>query len=268
MASKSANIFDIKRYSINDGPGIRTTIFFKGCPLKCWWCHNPESQNTNPEETNGCISRWKTSYEEKGNKIGRIVSIEYIMKEIEKDLPFYEESKGGVTFSGGEPMIQIDFLYELLEQCNRKEIHTAIDTTGFVDFKDFEKIYDLTSLFLYDLKLMDDGLHQKYTGVSNNVIHENLRKLSGAGNKVILRIPIIPTITNTEKNISEMISFISQLKNVKEIHLLPFHKAAGSKYEKMNWENKLNHLETPSVDEMNILKEKFSNINPNVKVGG
>jgi len=268
MSNTYGYIFDIKKYSINDGPGIRTTVFFKGCPLKCWWCHNPESQNTVPEEISGCRFRWRVSYDDKEIKAGRHVSVNQVMKEIEKDIPFYEESKGGVTFSGGEPMLQIEFLYKLLEQCKSKEIHTAIDTTGYVDYKDLERIYDLVNLFLYDLKLMDDILHQKYTGVSNKVIHENIKRLSERGNKIVLRIPIVPTITDTEKNISEMINFIKKLKNIMEIHLLPFHKTAESKYEKMKRENKLSNLETPSTEEMNILSERFSSINPNVKVGG
>ena len=203
----SGYIFDIKKYSVNDGPGIRTTIFFKGCPLNCWWCHNPESQNSESEEIDNCLFRWNLSYDQsKRSKIGSQVIVDEVMKEIEKDIPFYEESNGGATFSGGEPMLQIDFLQSLLAECKRKDIHTAIDTTGYAPLSDFEKIYDYTDIFLYDLKLMDDKIHFEYCGVSNKLIHENLISLSSRGNKIILRLPIIPTITDTEENINQTIS--------------------------------------------------------------
>ena len=190
------------------------------------------------------------------------------MKEIEKDIPFYEESKGGVTFSGGEPMLQIDFLSELLMQCKLKNINTAIDTTGYTDFENLEKIYDTTDLFLYDLKLMDNDLHIEYTGVPNPTIHKNLQKLTERGNKVILRIPVIPGITTSSQNIDQMLKFISSLKTVRGIDLLPYHKSANSKYAKMKKENKLPELEPPTKEEMEELKEKFSTCSQTVKVGG
>lgn len=262
-------IFDIKKYSINDGPGIRTTVFFKGCPLHCWWCHNPESQRILPEEFSGCTFRWNASFDnENRNIVGSEIYVDEVMKEIEKDIPFYEESNGGVTFSGGEPILQIDFLSELLIKCKEKNINTAIDTTGYTDFKQFEKIYDTTDLFLYDLKLMDNDLHIKYTGVPNPTILKNLQKLTELGNKVILRIPVIPGITATSPNIEEMLKFISSLKNLRGIDLLPYHKSANSKYAKMKKENKLPELEPPTNEEMEELKERFSTFSQTVKVGG
>lgn len=262
-------IFDIKKYSINDGPGIRTTIFFKGCPLKCWWCHNPESWEREPEEFPDCTFRWNPNYDsELKNIVGRKVTVAEVMKEIEKDFPFYQQSKGGATFSGGEPMLQIDFLCSLLKKCKSKDISTAIDTTGYTDYKNFKRIYDLTDYFLYDLKLMNDDDHTKYTGVSNKKIHENLRKLTNTGKKVILRIPVIPTITDTSQNLDEMIKFISSLKNVYEIDLLPFHKTANSKYEKMRKENKLPNLEPLTNEEMEGIKNKFTTLGYPVKTGG
>lgn len=262
-------IFDIKKYSINDGPGIRTTVFFKGCPLKCWWCHNPESQKTFPEEFPGCTFRWTTSYDSENKSIvGSEVSSDYVMNEIEKDIPFYEESNGGVTFSGGEPMMQIDFLYELLLRCKSKDINTAIDTTGYTDYENFERIYNITDIFLYDLKLMDNKLHLEYNGVPNRKIHENLIRLSSLGDKIILRIPIIPTITNTSQNINEMIKFIACLKNIRGIDLLPYHKSANAKYEKMKIENRLPNLEPPAKEEMEKAKEIFSQFDCPVKIGG
>jgi pyruvate formate lyase activating enzyme len=262
-------IFDIKKYSVNDGPGIRTTVFFKGCPLNCWWCHNPESQRGEPEKVDQCTFRWNLSNDySKRNVIGSQVLVEEVMKEVEKDLPFYEESKGGVTFSGGEPMMQVDFLHSLLLECKKKDIKTAIDTTGYAPLNDFEKIYDITEIFLYDLKLIDDKLHYEYCGVSNKMIHENLKILSSQGDKVILRLPIIPTITDTDKNISETMSFISTLKNIQEIDLLPYHQSAKSKYVRMQKENKVAELIPPAKEYMNELKNKFMQLDVPVKIGG
>lgn len=262
-------IFDIKKYSINDGPGIRTTVFFKGCPLKCWWCHNPESQRKFPEEFEDCSFRWHLSHDyENKHRIGSEVTIDDVMTEIEKDIPFYEESNGGVTFSGGEPMLQFNFLYELLKQCREKNINTAIDTTGYTDFKNLKAIYDATDIFLYDLKLMNQELHIKYTGVSNKLIHENLRMLALNDKKVVLRIPVVPTITDTEENLNEMIEFIMSLKNIREINLLPYHRNAESKYGKMKKENKLPEIQPPGKEEMNSIKNRFEKTGLVVKIGG
>jgi pyruvate formate lyase activating enzyme len=262
-------IFDIKKYSINDGPGIRTTIFFKGCPLKCWWCHNPESREPEPEEFPGYLFRWNPDFDSSlRNVVGRKVTTTEVMKEIEKDIPFYQQSKGGATCSGGEPMLQIDFLDSLLRKCKLKDVSTAIDTTGFTDYDNFERVYGMTDYFLYDLKLMNDDEHIRYTGVSNKNIHDNLRRLTDAGNKVILRVPIIPTITDTARNLDEMLNFITSLKTVLEIDLLPFHKTASSKYEKMRKENKLPNLKPLSNEEMENIKNKFSKLGYPVKIGG
>ena len=262
-------IFDIKKYSVNDGPGIRTTVFFKGCPLNCWWCHNPESQRGEPEKIDNCTFKWSLSHDfSSRNVIGSQVFVSEVMKEIEKDLPFYEESKGGATFSGGEPMMQIDFLHSLLVECRKKDIHTAIDTTGFTSMHNLKKIYDVTDIFLYDLKLIDDKLHYEYCGASNKLIHENLKELSNRGNKIILRLPIIPAITDTEENVSQTISFISGLKNIQEIDLLPYHNSAKSKYERMQKENKVVDLIPPTNEYMNELKNRFSKLSIPIKIGG
>jgi len=262
-------IFDIKKFSIHDGPGIRTTIFFKGCPLNCWWCHNPESQKKEPEEFPGCTFRGSMSYPSNNrNVIGKKVCVDEVMREIEKDFPFYEESSGGATFSGGEPMLQTEFLYELLKRCKAKDIPTAVDTTGYTSFNNFEKIYDTTDVFLYDLKLMDEQKHIQYSGVSNKLIHQNLERLTSNGKKVVLRIPIIPGITDTDENINQTIDYISLLKNIAEINLLPFHRTANSKYEKMKKENKLPNIKPPANEEMNRLKDRFSSLGANIKIGG
>ncbi len=252
-------IFDIKKYSINDGPGIRTTIFFKGCPLNCWWCHNPESQKIEPEEFEGCTFRWNLSYEGNNkNIVGKKISVADVMKEIEKDIPFYEESKGGVTFSGGEPLLQIDFLIKLLKECNKKGISTAVDTSGYSEWENFKKIYELVDLFLFDLKIVNEQKHIEYTGVSNKLIHDNLKHLTELGNKVTIRIPVIPSVTDTKDNLEELVNFISSLKKIKGISLLPFHKTAYSKYNKMRKQNKIPDLEPLTNDEMNKIKDRFS----------
>lgn len=262
-------IFDIKKYSVNDGPGIRTTVFLKGCPLTCWWCHNPESQRSEPEKIDNCSFRWNFSHDFSQRKmVGFQVSVTEVTSEIEKDLPFYEESKGGATFSGGEPMLQVDFLHSLLTECKMKDINTAIDTTGYAPYADFEKIYDVTDTFLYDLKLIDDKIHYEYCGVSNKLIHENLKELSNRGKKIILRLPIIPTLTDTEKNLSETISFISELKNLQEIDLIPFHAAAKLKYERMKIQNKVIDLYPPTKDYMSELQNRFSQLGIPIKIGG
>lgn len=196
------------------------------------------------------------------------VSCNEVMKEVEKDIPFYEESGGGVTFSGGEPMLQIDFLKELLFSSKQLDINTAVDTTGYTDFVNFEKIYALTDLFLYDLKLMNSEKHIEFTGVSNNIILKNLTLLSQMDNKIILRIPIIPSITDTEENIGDMLDYISSLKNIRGITLLPFHKTADSKYEKMKMENKVSQILPPDNGHMQQLKKQFSSLCKNISIGG
>ena len=213
--------------------------------------------------------RWNPELDSKlKNVVGRKVTNAEVMKEIEKDIPFYQQSKGGATFSGGEPMLQIDFLHSLIKNCKLKDINTAIDTTGFTEYENFERVREFTDYFLYDLKLMNDNEHIKYTGVSNKKIHENLKQLAAEGSKVILRIPIIPTITDTSENLNEMINFISSLKTVLEIDLLPFHSAANSKYEKMRKENKLPNLIPLKDEEMEIIKRKFAELGYPVKIGG
>lgn len=269
MRNTIGYIFDIKKYSINDGPGIRTTVFLKGCPLNCFWCHNPESQNNNPEEIQDCSFRWRPANNYSASKtIGYKISVDDLIHEIEKDNLFYEESNGGVTFSGGEPMLQFEFLQNILIACKENNFNTAVDTTGYTKFSNIEEILNYTDIFLYDLKLMNDEQHKYYCGVSNKIIHENLIKLTSVSKKIFLRIPIIPTITDTEENLTSMIKFISKLKNIKEIDLLPFHNTAKSKYEKMKKENKVNNLIPPNDEDMERIKNKFSQLNIPIKIGG
>ncbi|MCK9282282.1 MAG: glycyl-radical enzyme activating protein, partial [Melioribacteraceae bacterium] len=249
--------------------GIRTTIFFKGCPLTCWWCHNPESQRKLPEEFSGCNLRWNFSPDENEKDIiGSSASVKDIMDVIIKDIPFYDQSKGGVTFSGGEPLLQHEFLTSLLIECRKHDIHTAIDTSGYADISIIKNIAEYADLFLYDLKLINDKLHTDYSGVSNKIILDNLSYLTGLGKKVIIRVPIIPGITSTDENINSILDYISGLKNIEGISLLPFHKTGFTKYENMNKINKLPLIEPPSEEYMIELKNQFTKAGFNTGIGG
>ena len=253
--NNTAIIFDIKRYAIHDGPGIRTTIFFKGCSLRCWWCHNPESHSLD-------ISEFQ-------NKVyGKIYSISGLMDEIRKDLIFFEESNGGVTFSGGEPLIQLPFLINLAELCKKEGFHLALDTSGYIPLEDFKKIVPLIDLFLFDLKLIDEQSHKQYTGVSNEIIIQNLKYLNQQKKNIIIRIPIIPTINDTENELNSMLSLIKELKSIKTIHLLPYHKIADHKYEKMGINQKLNHIQEPSKIQLEQIKDFFQKNGYITQIGG
>lgn len=255
-------IFDLKKFAIHDGPGIRTTVFLKGCPLDCQWCHNPEGRRCKPEKIMIKNRRSKEEF------FGREISTDELLKEIEKDIVFYEQSGGGVTFSGGEPMSQIEFLKDILQLCKNNKISTAVDTSGYVPFDCFDKIYDLTDLFLYDLKIMDDNLHQKYTGVSNRLILDNLAELATRGNKTTVRIPIIPGITDFEKNLKATSDFLNPLKNITDICLLPYNKLGEDKRERFGITNKIGKLATQENDELNRLSGCFDSSRFSVKIKG
>ena len=235
--SLKGTIYNIQRFSIHDGPGIRTTVFMKGCPLTCWWCHNPESRS--PE-----ITRMN------GKTIGKRYDTEELMGILLKDTVFYDESGGGVTFSGGEPLEQSDFLTEMLRQCQDAGIHTAIDTCGSAGREVMEKVMRFTDLFLYDLKLMDGGQHIKYTSKDNGQILENLKFLLHANHRVWVRVPLIPGITNTADNLLRMRDFLAQFSPLPEVYLLPYHRTAEGKYEKLNMPNRMAGIHELSPEEI------------------
>ena len=210
-------IFNIQKFSVHDGPGIRTTVFFKGCPLRCLWCHNPESQNRCPE-----IMRGKDGKEETA---GKQYSVPELVKILKKDQIFYDQSGGGVTLSGGEIMVQdIEYVCELLQALNRQGISVAIDTSGFAGKEHFEKVMPYADLFLYDLKMIDDGKHQSYTGVSNKIILENLKYLSENQARIELRMIMIKDVNMSEEDIASALDWL-QSENIKaeKITLLPYH---------------------------------------------
>jgi len=261
-------VFDIKRFAVHDGPGIRTTVFLKGCPLSCHWCHNPESMSEAICTVTKTVRIGDKTFNE-DETVGREMSVEEVLTELQKEQIFMDESGGGVTFSGGEPLQQAEFLFEMLAACKKKEMHTAVDTSGFARWEVLEKVAIHTDLFLYDLKLMDDNLHKTYTGVSNKLILENLSRLLDLGKKVRIRIPMIPGITITENNINESIVFLSKLNfSIEGVDLLPFHNTAAHKYDRFGIKNEFVNLKSVSKNELIDVKKNFENAGFEVKIGG
>ena len=263
----SALIYDIKRFAIHDGPGIRTTIFFKGCPLGCWWCHNPESLKAEPE-----ITTRKNKLDGECYNIqvttGKKTSLKELMQEIKKEWVFMNESNGGVTLSGGEPLLQHKFLLKILKKLRKEKIHTAVDTTGYASQEVFNRIAMETDLFLYDLKLMDDAMHQKYTSVSNKLILRNLEFLHENRIQTIIRFPLIPGI-NDNGNMEEMRDFlISKCPDFKEIHILPYHKIASHKYRQFGIVNKMKDQPEPTEKDLEKAKLSFEKAGFKVLIGG
>ncbi len=278
-------IFDIKRFAVHDGPGIRTTVFFKGCPLSCMWCHNPESRSPEPQTSVKHIGIDGITFEQ-DEITGKEASVEEIVKAVERDRIFYEESGGGVTLSGGEPLFQIDFCVELLQALKKEEFHTALDTTGHASPEEIQRIIPFTDLFLYDLKLMDDEEHQIYTGVSNKMILENLKFLMKEGKYVIIRIPVVPGITDTDSNIHAIIDFLKSLPRPStprndntheftsspthqlEIDLLPYHSIAKNKYRRFHMSDAMEPGLKVNNERLDQIKRVITEAGFLVKAGG
>jgi len=263
----TGTIFDIKHYAIHDGPGIRQTIFFKGCPLNCWWCHNPESRSpeilsAEKEEMFGgeklCVSEI----------IGKKYSVSELMNVIKKDIPFFEESQGGITLSGGEPLLQFDFAFELLSLCKKHEIHTCVDTTGYVTKEKLSEIAAVTDLFLYDLKHIDDSKHKELTGVGNELILSNLKLLEELGSDIWIRFPLIPGINDDEADLLRMMGMLSKLKKKYPITILPFHKIGKHKYSRFGIEYKMNDIQESDKDHINKILQLFVDAGFSARIGG
>jgi len=256
MADKGI-IFDIKKFSIHDGPGIRTTVFLKGCPLQCRWCHNPEGQSPEPETMSG---RKKTA--------GSEVTVDWVIKEIEKDRIFYEQSNGGATFSGGEPLMQPEFLRRLLAACREKKIHTALDTSGYAPPELFRTFFDAADLFLFDCKLIDEQLHKKYTGVSNKTILANLAALDKADKRIFVRYLVVPGITDNTEHIEAAAAVIASLRNVEEVDVLGYHKLAAEKYRRLGKEFTMGTVDAPSDQILETVKKTFERHGLKACIGG
>lgn len=265
-------VFNVQKFSLHDGPGIRTTVFLKGCPLHCWWCHNPESRGTEPfvhhdgTRCLGCLAcvdvcpEGALSLDGRGalvtdpalcqghgacsavcpaearQAVGRWITVERLLEEVEQDRLYYEESGGGVTFSGGEPLHQWRFLVQALAACGGREIHRVVDTTGFAPPEVLMRVARETDLFLYDIKLMDPQLHVRATGVPLRPILDNLGRLLSAGARVQVRIPLVPGVTDDE-GIRKTAEFLAALPPLEGVRLLPFHRSAKEKHRKfgMPW---------------------------------
>ena len=254
----SGLIYDIKKYAIHDGPGIRSTVFLKGCPLDCWWCHNPESRQTVPESRKNLRPHKSVPLLSRTTEfVGSKVEAADVMDELRKDVLFYDQSGGGVTFSGGEPMLQPDFLKSMLEICQSEDIHTAVDTSGYVEFDVFERLVPHMDLILYDIKLMDDQLHKKYIGVSNQLILENIQKLNEMDVNIRVRVPLIPGITDTENNLADIIDFLKQETELRDVDVLPFNSMGKSKYERLENDYRLAEMQMQSPEKLNLIKALF-----------
>lgn len=241
-------IFNIQKFSVHDGPGIRTTVFFKGCPLRCQWCHNPESQRMEPEVMIGNNQKEKL--------VGTSYSVRELVKLLKKDQIFYDQSGGGVTLSGGEVMVQnMEYVLELVKALDREGISVVIDTCGFAPTEHFAKLLPYTELFLYDLKMMNDEKHQKHTGVSNELILKNLKYLSDQGTKIELRMIMVKDVNMSSEDILLVVDWMQreQIK-VSKITLLPYHDFGRDKYRQLSRVCTQN-FEKPTDEELERVKQ-------------
>ena len=296
-------IFDVKKYAIHDGPGIRTTVFFKGCPLNCQWCHNPESWKPSPELglrkgrcircgrcVDVCITQAISLFEDHSvtdptdcklcgecvdvcltgarEIIGYQTSVADVMAEIEKDIVFYDQSGGGTTFSGGEPLMQPQFLLALLNQCKERNIHTAVDTSCHAEPRIVDMISEKTDLFLCDLKTMDSSIHERFTGVPNTLILDNIKRLAQAGKDMIIRLPVVPGFNDDDANIEATAKFAASLTGVTTIDILPYNRGGKEKSDRLTSAIKLMQTDTPDPQEMNSIARSFNKYGLEVNIGG
>jgi len=296
-------VFDIKRFAIHDGPGIRTTVFLKGCPLRCQWCHNPEGQAPGPElvvRENRCIGcracvdvcpQGAISFDgalpvtdrrlctacgscvevccaEARELAGQEMTVGEVLAEIARDIPFYDESGGGVTLSGGEPLYQFDFLLSLLRACAGRRIGTAVDTCGLCGWEQLDAMGEYADLFLYDLKVMENARHRELTGASNELILQNLQALSQAGRKIILRVPMIPGVNDDAESVRQIGAFAAELPALQRVDLLPYHATAEEKYRRLDKAYQLAGVSAPSAQHMADLAEIMRGLGLSVRIGG
>jgi len=258
-------IFNIQKFCSNDGPGIRTTVFFKGCPLRCIWCHNPESQNHNkeimfyPDKCTGC-GRCKNLTIDDANFVcfsgakeicGKTVSSDEVIAEIMKDYIFYKNSGGGITLSGGEPLFQFEFALDILKKSKENNLHTAIETCGFADKSKITEIAKYTDLFLFDFKESNPELHKNYTGVDNTLIMQNLYLLNELKKDIILRCPIIPGYNDRKENYDKISYIANALTSIIGVEIEPYHSFGESKYQALKKQNSLKK-QLDNINKMNL----------------
>ena len=303
----TAVVYNVQRFSLHDGPGIRTTVFLKGCPLSCPWCHNPESRDGRPQlavkadrclgcelcmpvcpegiagpldvRTNShrpddscirCGACAEACPAGARDLLGDEMGVARVMAEIERDGAYHAESGGGVTFSGGEPIANgnADFLLECLDECGKWGIHTAVDTCGHVTTETLLAVAERADLILYDLKVMDDAKHRLIVGVGNERIHENLKILAAAGHEVWIRVPVIPGLTDDEENLNAVAEFAAGLARPCPVHLLPFHAMGGEKYGRLGMEYQLAGLAPADPGRVNEQAELLRAFGLDVHIGG
>ena len=252
-------IFDIQRYSIHDGPGIRTIVFLKGCPLRCRWCCNPEGQNRDIEQmkVNGVP---KT--------MGEDITVEELLPRLITDEFYYRRSGGGITLSGGECLMQPDFAPHLLHGCKDLGYNTAIETTGFQKWELIERYIPYTDYVLMDIKHMDSDKHKEFTGVRNELIHENALKFAKSDVELIIRVPVIPTFNNTPEEITAIAEFAARLPGVERLHLLPYHRLGQGKYDGLGREYSMRGIEPMSREYMEMLLHTAERSGLKCQIGG
>ena len=257
--SVKGRIFDIQRFSTHDGPGIRTIVFLKGCPLRCRWCCNPESQHYEFEEM---LQNGKTKL------IGKDVTVAEVMEEVLRDRPYYRRSGGGVTLSGGETLAQPDFAEALLSVCKAAGISTAIESTGFASKEVLSRLLPYIDCFLMDIKHINSEKHKEFTTQPNERILENAKFIAQNAHKLIIRVPVIPTFNDTEEEIGQIAEFASHLVGVNEIHLLPYHNMGKDKYTGLNRPYLMGDLKSPSNEHMERLAKRAESYGLKVFIGG
>ena len=255
----SGRIFDIQKFSVHDGPGIRTIVFLKGCALRCKWCCNPESQ----------IFDIQTMMENgKPKTVGRDVTVDEVLRIVKQDMPYYRRSGGGMTLSGGEMLCQSDFAYALLRGAKENAINTAVETTGFSKYEKIEKLLPYIDTVLMDIKHTNSTKHKAFTTQPNELILENAVKIAENANKLIIRVPVIPTFNDTPSEIADIAKFAASLKGVDEINLLPYHRFGKDKYDGLGREYLMGDVPSPTDEHMDKLKAVAEGYGLKCKIGG
>jgi pyruvate formate lyase activating enzyme len=296
MNSYKINVFDIQRFSWHDGPGIRTVVFLKGCNMNCFWCHNPESLSFEKDllfyrdkcvlcgkcvrvcpEGCHCFSPGgehlikrelcmkcgrcaEACYADALKIIGQKMTIDDVMKEVIKDMEFYEMSGGGITVSGGEPLLQAQGCYELLKMCKKNNIGTAIDTAGNVSLSSFNLVLPVTDYIIFDIKTLDEDKHREVCGVTNKKILENLRKLKNREVNILIKIPVIPGINDSRGEIDGIVDEVKNIINVAKIEILPFHKLAATKYRALGKRYEAEKLKQPEEEKIAELRKSIDSL--------